>query len=191
MDKKTRLLTLSAVFSAGAVVILYFASVWPTGQLGLTALASIFVTAAVIETGLTSGVYVFIISAALGLIILPNKAVPIMYLIFFGYYPVVKSLIERLRKKALQWAIKLVVFIAALSVMWFFFKGLLFSFESELTVESFSTLARDGPVSIFVSTPRYVAFVVGCVVFVIFDYGYSKAIQFYITRVSRFISKRK
>jgi len=167
MSKKTRVITLSALFSALAVISLSIASVWPTGQLGLVAVSSLFTAAAVIEAGIAPGIYVFIVSSALGMLILPNKAAPLLYLLFFGYYPVIKSLIERNANKLIQWALKLLVFNAALTAIWFLFRELIIGFA---TITPGAAILYPG----------------GNIVFVLFDYGYSKVVWFYINRVSKF-----
>lgn len=160
MDKKTRRLTLSALFTAFCVISLYIASVWPTGQLGLTAFASLFVAAAIIESGLSFGLYVFIAGSALGMLLLPNKIAPLLYILFFGYYPIIKSLIERINGILLQWTLKLLVFNAALTVIWVFLKELFFGFiDNTLSVA--------------------LLYLGGNAVFALFDYGFSKVVLFY------------
>jgi hypothetical protein len=146
--------------------MLYVASVWPTGRIGLVAAASLFAAAAVIEAGLGPGAYVYIISSVIGMLILPNRSAPLLYVLFFGYYPVVKSLIERLGPKPLQWALKLLVFNAALTVAWFLLRELVFD------------LGDDMPNVIFI-------YLGGSAVFALFDYGFTKLIWFYIERVSK------
>jgi hypothetical protein len=170
MNKKTRTLTLSALFSALTVVFLYFASVWPTGLFGLVALASLFGAAAVIDAGLLPGVYVYLVSTMLGILLIPNKAAPLVYIVFFGYYPVIKSLIDRPDSKILQWALKFSVFFASLTVIWFLFRELVFDFGDN----------SPGPFLLYLG---------GAVVFALFDYGYTKLIWFYINRISR-LTKR-
>ena len=166
MQKKTRTLTLSALFSALTVVSLYIATVWPTGQLGLVAFSSIFAAAAVIESGLVSGVYVYILGSALGMLMFPGRAAPLLYILFFGYYPVVKSLIERVRGTHLQWVLKLLVFNLSLSVIWFLLRELVFDFGD--------------------NTPNAILlYLVGSIVFVLFDHGFTKVIWLYISRVSK------
>lgn len=166
MNKKTRVLTLSALFSALSLISLYIASVWPTGQLGLAAFASLFVMAAVIESGLLSGVYVYVISSALAVLLLPTKTAPLLYVLFFGFYPMLKYLIERLKKKPLQWVIKLLVFNVSLCVIYFILKVLVFDFA-------------DTPLGAAV-------LVIGSnVIFALFDYGFSKVIGFYMERIHR------
>jgi len=170
MNKKTRKITLSALFAALTVIALYIASIWPSGQIALVAFSSIFAAAAVVESGVANGIYVYAVSAALGFLILPNIAVPLLHTLFFGYYPVVKSLIERLRSAVLQWLLKLCVFNAALTVMWFFLREIVFDFGEYMPGAALMYLG-------------------GSVIFVLFDYGFTKGIWFYINRISNYMKK--
>ena len=166
MSKKTRTITLAALFSALCVVSLFIASVLPTGQLGLTAVASLFVAAAVVETGYGAGISVFIISSILGMLLVPNKTAPLLYLMFFGYYPVYKNLIERINRVILQWILKLIVFNASLTLAFYILGEMFIAF----TGRSFGV---------------YMLYIAGNAVFILFDYGYSKVISFYRERIHK------
>lgn len=165
------MLTLGALFSALSVTILYFASIWPTGRFGLVAVASLFTVAAVIETGILSGVYVYIVCSALGMLLIPNRTAVFLYILFFGYYPVVKSLAEQIRATGLQFLLKLVVFNASFSVIWLFVIGLITGY------------AGGAPNILLV-------FICVNIAFAIFDFGLSKLIWFYINRISIHIRKK-
>jgi len=178
MSKKTRKMTLSALFAAMCIISLFVASVWPTGRFGLVAFASLFVAAAVIEAGISSGISVFIISSIIGMLILPNRAAPILFIIFFGYYPIAKSLIEHIKGELLQWVIKLALFNTATIATWFFMRELL--------------LDSMGNRPLFGAELPYFPLalpIVGSVVFLIYDYGFTKLIWFYINRISKFMKK--
>jgi len=166
MNRKTRSLTLSALFTALTLISLYVASVWPTGMPGLVAFSSLFGAAAVIEVGVAPGLYVYIASSALGMLLLPNKSAPLLYILFFGFYPVVKSLIERIGAAAARWALKILIFNASLAAMWLVFRELTFYFGGDLFGLALLHLG-------------------GSAVFALFDYGYSKVVWLYINRVSR------
>jgi hypothetical protein len=139
-------------------------------MLGLTALASVFAAAAVIEAGLASGLYVYAVSSALGMLLLPDKAAPILYMVFFGYYPVVKSLIERGRGASLKWILKLSVWTAAFAAVWLLLRAFIFGGDTAMP-------------SVFIAYP------IATAVFVLFDYGFTKLIAFYIARVSKYLRK--
>jgi len=170
MNKKTRNLSLAALFTALAVISLYIAGTWPTGQLGLTAVASLFVTAAIIESGIIYGVYVYIVSSAMSMLIVPNRLAPVLFILFFGFYPVIKSLIEQLGQKVLQILLKLLVFNISFFIIYYIFSELvnaLVSFDLNIII----------------------IFLIGNIVFLLFDYGYTKLIWFYINRISNLIKK--
>ena len=164
MSKKTRSITLSALFAALTLVSLFFASLWPSGELGLAAFSSIFVAAAIIEQGAAAGVFVFIGGAVLGLVLFPGFPAPLYYASFFGYYPIIKSLIERVKFIPLQWVLKLAVFNAALVVMYYLLKNLVFD------VGGYSP-------GFLIICPA------GSAVFVLFDYGFTKVIRLYEYRI--------
>lgn len=172
MNKTTRSLTLSALLTALTVITLYIASVLPSGRMAMVALSSIFVAAAIIESGIRAGIFVYAASALLGLLILPYIGFSLMYILLFGYYPVVKSLIERKAPMVLQWILKLCIFNAALTVAWFFLRELIFAFGED----------PPGVVLLYIG---------GSVVFVVFDYGFTKVIWLYINRISKYMKKGK
>lgn len=126
MSTKTRIITSSALFISLSMVFLYLSSVFPTMQLCFVAAASLFVVVQVIEHGISGGAYVFVGSCILGFLIVPDKTSMILYILFFGYYPLVKSLAERHEKALVRWGIKLAVMNVALAVILGFFGELIF-----------------------------------------------------------------
>ena len=165
------MITQSALLSALAVIMLYIASVWPTGQLGLAAVASFFVAAGVIESGVRAGIYVYVVSSALAGLLLPDKAAPFLFILFFGFYPVLKLLIERIGSVPVRWILKFAVFNASLSVIWFLLRELIFA-----SGDSFP-----GTILIYIG---------GNAIFALYDYGYSKALLLYKDRVSGRVNRR-
>ncbi|NMA24942.1 MAG: hypothetical protein GX936_04660 [Clostridiales bacterium] len=166
MSKKTRRITLTAVFTALTLVFLYLASILPTVRLGFTAAASLFAVAAVIEAGIVSAFFVFIGSSIIGALLLPDKTAVIIYVLFFGYYPVIKSLAEKSRSMLLNWALKLAVFEAAFTLTWFLFRSLIFNVK-------------------VLWMPVIVVYLIGTSAFLVFDIGLTRLIGFYIIRISK------
>ena len=157
--------------AAMTVALLYIASVFPTGQLGFVAVTSLFTIAVVIEAGLVYGILVYVCCAVLAFLIVPLKGAAILYALFFGYYAVIKSIAERMKTKALSWAFKEIVFLAALSVVWLVFRSVVFSPERA----AMSTL------------PVYIA---GLVVFTVYDIGLTRLIGYYMARISPKINRK-
>ena len=183
MNKSTRKLTLSALFSALAVISLYLASVWPTGQLGLAAVASLFVAAAIIESGLTTAAAVFVVSSLLAFLVVPNRLPLVLYICFFGYYPLIKSLIEKRGHIVAQLLGKLAVFFVSLTMTLFVLAGLLsYEFNANEYIQCLDSLDYNlGLILLYAG---------GGVVFLLYDHGFSKLIRFYVDRISKRIGNR-
>ena len=131
----------------------------------MVAVAGLAPAAAVVSGGLATGFLCCAAAGLLGLFLVPNKGCAVLYLLFFGLYPMVKSLIERLHKLAPEYALKLVFFNAVLALT-------LFGFSQFLLPMLPAFLQRVLPV-----------FVVGNLVFLLYDYGFSKLITFYAARI--------
>lgn len=148
------------------MVFLYLSSVFPTMQLVFVAATSLFVVAQVIENGLKGGIYVFVGTCILGFLIVPDKTSMILFALFFGYYPIVKSLAEKLNKAVARWAVKLVVMSIALTVILVFFGELIFDISQfEYGIWVFVALLE--------------------VTFILFDIGVSRLIWFYMARIHK------
>ena len=162
---KTRRLTLTAVFTAFSVGFMYLSSVFPTGQLGFLGISSLFGIAAVIEYRIAGGIFVFAATALIGLLIVPDKMLVLLYSMFFGYYPILKSLAEKTKSRIIEWLIKLVVFNVALTLILFVFKLVLFDFS-------------------FLRNSYFLLYLFCNIVFILFDIGVSRVIIFYISKIS-------
>lgn len=115
---------LVGLLSAGSLVFLFLACITPSGRLGLGAVSGLFPMAAVMAAGRGAGYLCWVVSGLLGLILLPDKGIALLYLVFFGLYPVVKSRCESGKRQAVSWFFKLLYFNAALVVFWFFLREL-------------------------------------------------------------------
>lgn len=115
---------LGGVLAAGSLAVLWLACVTHTGRLGVAAAAGLFPIGAVLLAGRGAGFLCWAAASVLGLLILPDKGVALMYLCFMGLYPVVKSRLEQCASRPLEWVGKLACFNAALTLLWVAFRGL-------------------------------------------------------------------
>ena len=116
---------LVGVLSAGGLAVLWLACLTPSGRAGITAAAGLFPVAAVLLAGRAAGWLCWAVIALLGLLLLPNKAVSLMFALFLGLYPVAKSRLEQLRQRGLEWVLKLLLFNGAFLLLWYGLRGLL------------------------------------------------------------------
>lgn len=162
IKKSTKRLTLCAVMVALGVVILSLGSLFEVLDLTTSAFAAMLVVLIVIEIG---GFWPWLVYAATGLLalLLPLKLAAAFYLLFAGYYPILKEKIEKLRSRVLQWVIKLVMMNAALTIAILAGKYILMIPETELDF-------------------TWMLYPMGNAAFILFDIALTRLISVYVYR---------
>lgn len=164
-SKSASRIALGGVLAALSLLLLWSATLLPSGRMGMVAVAGLVPAAGVISGGLATGFLCYGAAGLLGLLLLPDKGCALLYVVLFGLYPMVKSAIERLRRLPLELLLKLLFFNAVLTILWFGFSSLLFPLLPEL-------LQSILPV-----------YLVGNGAFLLYDYGFSKLAGFYAARI--------
>lgn len=67
--------------------------------------------------GNASAVCVYIAVSILSLILVPEKETVMMYVLFFGYYPIIKSYLDRIKSKIISLLLRLIIFNACVAVI--------------------------------------------------------------------------
>ena len=158
---------MGGVLAALSLLLLYLAALMPSGRIGMVAVAGLVPAAGVVSGGLATGFLSYGAAGLLGLFLLPDKGCALLYVIFFGLYPMVKSAVERLRKLPLELLLKLAFFNVVLAVLFFGFSALLFPLLPELLQD---------PLPLFLA---------GNAIFLVYDYGFSKLITYYASRIRK------
>lgn len=166
--KKSVKVSLGGVIAALSLVLMLLCSVIPFGTYAFPAFAGILLVAVVIELGYGWAFAVYFVTAALSLLLVTDKEAALYYTSFFGFYPIIKSLIERLRSKALQYLIKYVIF--NLCVIAAFMIGV---FLLNIPKESFSLFGVYLP---------WVFLLIGNVFFIIYDLCVTRLVTIYLLK---------
>ena len=67
--------------------------------------------------GTSSAVFVYIAVSLLSLMLVPEKESVMMYVLFFGYYPIIRESFEKIKSKVIRSILKLILFNASLAVI--------------------------------------------------------------------------
>lgn len=129
---RTKRITLSAIFTAVGVVILYLGCFFQTIDLSVCAIASLVIVMATIELGMKTAFAIYVATSALSLMLLPAKYIAAMYAVFVGCYPLLKNLFERL-PKIVSWILKIAVTNLALGIL-FLLSAYVFNLGDKVTV---------------------------------------------------------
>lgn len=170
-SSKSKKIALGGIVTLLSTISLYVSSVLPTNRLFFFALSTFFLAAIILENDVKFAALVYISSSLLGFIIIPNKVVVLPYIIFFGYYAIVKSLIERINILPIEILIKL----------------LLFNLSTYITYSIVSTALLG---EIIIKLPAWILFILLQLVFVIYDYFFSLGIYYYRNKIRPKIKTR-
>lgn len=156
-----------AIFGALALVFLYAAAASPTGSWGITAVAGLMPVAVVLAVGVSAGFLCWAGVTILAFLLLPDKLIALLFGALFGLYPIVKGLIERLRRLPLEYLLKLIFFNVSLTVIYHAMR---------------SAVLASLPAAL---SSLWVMYLAGNVIFLAYDYGMTKLIAFYMARIHK------
>lgn len=108
--KNTFKTAFAGVIAALCVVIMFLTGVIPVGTFAFPALAGILLTVMVVEFGYKWAFAVYACVSVLSFLFAADKEAALYFTAFLGFYPIVKSLIEKLKSRALQFVLKFALF---------------------------------------------------------------------------------
>ncbi len=162
--KRTNKITLSALLSALAVVVMLCAY-FPYLTYAIPAFAGLFIMISLLEIGNKWALLSYITSSALTILLCEKEAM-LMYVFIFGYYPILKAFIERIKKPILEWLIKMLFFNLVIISVYLFIAGLFgIDLSKEIAIGKYM---------------EYIILAMGNIVFVVYDITVSRMASFYI-----------
>lgn len=173
--KQSMKLAFSGVMAALATVLLFLTGVAPVATLALPAIAGCLLIPVVVEAGLSWGFGMYGVCSVLSFLLAPDREAFFFYLLFFGHYPALFAVLGRIGNKAARYAVKFLVFNAAMAL-----EVLLSVYVLGIPFESFGILGPIGPV---------VLWVLANAVFVVYDLALEGLIVQYLHRLHPKLSK--
>jgi|GEM_PF-1898778 len=170
----TQKTSLTALFIGLGTTLLYLSALTGPLQLTLMVFSSVFTAAAVVECGMTHGVLCWIGTSLLGLFIAPDKGAALCYAAFLGWYPLAKSLTERIGKRFFEYIIKFILASIIIVLYIFVLQRILATDIDESIVE--------------LSIPA--AFLFFYLAFALYDTFLTLAIKAYLKRISKYKNRR-
>ncbi len=164
--KPVKAITFCAAIAALSSVVM-LASYIPYITYASAALAGVLFVVPVIELSKSKAFLTFLVTAVFALLFAEPYS-KVLFVCFFGYYPILKAVIEKIKNAALCVVLKLVCFNAAAALSFF-----VLNFVVSI------------PFGQTVLTPLFavMAVLVANVVFLLYDYGINGVAQFYMMRL--------
>ena len=101
------------VITAICVVLMLVSGVVQVVTIALPALAGVILMAIVIELGVKWALCTYAAVSVLSAFFVADKEAALIFILFFGYYPILKARLDLIRSRAVRWFVKLLLFNAA------------------------------------------------------------------------------
>ena len=163
------------LFSAMALVLMMLTGVFPFGTYAFPVVAGMMLIVIYLEFGFRWSMLVYGVISIMSILFVADKEAALFFLLLFGYYPVVKSFIERIKSKIIQYIIKFAVFNASAVSVYF-----LMLFVFGLPSDSFELFGVNIPL---------VFLIAGNFVFLIYDFAINVVVAQYLQKYRKIFFK--
>ncbi len=167
MNKKTSYLTFCALVAA-LISALMVASFFPYLTYAVPAVAGAFIILPLVELSKGYALLTYITSSMLVLFFAEPEA-KLMYICFFGYYPVLKAVYEKIGSRVIEYILKLLTFNGAVTLI---YVGLTKLFG--ISLEGIGEYGKYGIIFLYS---------IGNIAFILYDICLTQLCGFYIYRL--------
>lgn len=167
MDKNNTFnIALCGIVSALEIVVMMITFIVPVATYITIALAGILGSFLIIETDKRFALSSYIIVSILSLLIVPDKEAVTLYILFFGYYPILKRIIEsKFENRKIQLVLKTAVFTVSAIISYFIAISII-----GIPAEEYQIFGANVPI----------VFLILCMgVFIMYDFVHSDIINLY------------
>lgn len=175
MRNNTIKLAFSSMLAALSTALMFMTNLFPAASYTLPAIAGALMMLTVIELGKRWAWPSFVVSAVLSFLVVADKEAVAIFVLFFGYYPILKANFEQLPKRLFRRLAKFLLFNVAMVVEFFLSIHLL-----GVPEESFTVFGVYLP---------WVFLLVGNVAFLLYDYCLSCLVIVYCQRMHKNVQR--
>lgn len=172
---KSKYVAFGGMITALSICLMMLTGVIPVLIYSTPIIVGLFLILMVIEMGKKWAFAVYVAVSVLSLLFVAQKESAIIYVAFFGYYPILKPILESIKSRLIEWILKFLIFNAAMVGAYFV---LINFFGIDISSEKFSF-------QIVVT----VLLVLGNVLFLLYDIVFTRLVSVYMKLLSKRIRK--
>ncbi len=176
--KNTRSIAAGGLLTAFAVAVMLVSNLMPSGMYTFPAVSGIIVYVLSFAAGRPYSWASFAVVSIISFLFCADKEAPLCFVLFFGYYPLLKELIEKIRFRPAEYIVKLLVFNAAGAGIW-----LLLVFVFSVPFDEFSVFGVRLP-AVIISALNLV-FILYDLALTMFFRRYGKKINEFVTKINK------
>jgi hypothetical protein len=168
-------LAFCGIATALCTLLMFLTGIISIGTYAFPALAGVLLIAVVIEFGKTWAWLVYAAGSMLSLFLAGDKEAVVLFIFFLGYYPILKSQIEKIHNRVAAYILKFSVFNVSMVACFFLSIKLLSVPEDSFTVAG-------------IYLP-WVFLLIGNIIFAVYDYALSLLVVSYFQRFHPYFRK--
>ena len=176
--RKSTQVALGGLASSLCLVLMFMTGLFPFATYALPAMAGIILIIIVIENGPSTAWLVYAAVSMLSMFVVPDKEAALIFIAFFGYYPILKQAIEKnIKFKPFQIILKFLTFNTAIITMYTILIKFIGASEA---IAEMGALGTAGAILLLV---------LGNITFVIYDFALTLLITVYFKVLRKKIIK--
>lgn len=168
-------LAFCSVVTALCAAVMFMTGIVPAGEYALPALSGVMMIPVVVEFGPGWGMLVYAAVSILSFFVAADKEAVLCFILFFGYYPALKAVLEKACSRVVCFILKFIIFNATMVAEFFIAVNIL-------------GLPGDSLTFFGVYVP-WAFLVLGDIVFLLYDYALSLLVVSYYRKFSRKIKR--
>ena len=178
-EKISFTVALGGICSAVCVFTMFLSGFLPMFGYTIPAFAGFMMVVMVVETSIGWAMATYCSVSLLCIFVTPNYESSLLFILFMGYYPILKYSLDRHVKKPVRIAIKLIVYNAAIVLFYMAFK---FIFTAVDMMEGLERFGKYAPLVLWLMANG---------VLPVYDYALTQLTEVYTTWFRKKILKRK
>lgn len=163
------------IIAALSVVLMFMTGLVPTMTYAIPAVSGALLMMLVLEAGSGFAFSVYIAVGILSLFLVADKEAAVMYVLFFGYYPIFKAFLEKHLKKMVCWVAKYIVFNISMLASYFI--------VAEVLKMPFDDMGNFGRYAMLLLLAA------GNVVFFVYDIALTRLVSAYLYKWQKYIKR--
>lgn len=173
--KQSSKCALGGIVAALSAAMMILVAVIPFLTYALPAVAGALIVFIVIEIDKKWAFGVYAVVSVLALLLVPDKEVAVMYVAFFGYYPILKAAVEAHCPAPLAWLLKIAVFVGSMVLAYVLMIKLM-----GVTIDEMDTFG-------IWAVPLLLG--IGTVAFVLYDIVLTKLVTLYLLKFRKYFRR--
>ncbi|MEG1778509.1 MAG: hypothetical protein RR263_00280 [Oscillospiraceae bacterium] len=168
MSKNSTRVALGGMSASLCLVLMFLTGLIPFATYALPAAAGIVLISVVIENGYPTAVMVYVAVSILSVFIVPDKEAAVMFIAIFGYYPILKGKLEKIKFRILEYLAKFGVFNVAVIAGYLF---VIFALGIDDVMAEMNGVGKYAPLLLLG---------LANIMFIIYDYALTQVIGLYV-----------